>query len=293
MREIFNDLEKLGFSNIVDIDIYGNDKEKERKRREEEAKNKEAEVDPKELEAEYVYDKKYVCPVCDKEFFSKTVKTGKARLLKTDTDLRPKYIGIDPLKYDVIACTHCGYAGIARSFQGLTSLQIRFLKQQVQAQFRGLPQEGPILNYDEAITRYKLALLSSIVKRAKTSERAYICLKLAWLHRGKAEELEESSASDLDLHAKLEDIKREEHDFIVKAYEGFQAAVQSEMFPICGMDERTFDYLLAELARQSGDLGVAKKLLGNVISSKNISHTLKDKAMALKEMIINEDKKAH
>ncbi|MBR2057863.1 MAG: DUF2225 domain-containing protein, partial [Fibrobacter sp.] len=37
-------------------------------------------------------------------------------------------------------------------------------------------------DYDTSIERYKLALYNSMVKRAKISEKSYICLKIAWLY---------------------------------------------------------------------------------------------------------------
>ena len=62
-------------------------------------------TEPRNLqETDYIFDKTYVCPVCDNEFKSKTVKAGKVHLIGADTDLRPKYKGIDSLKYDAILC---------------------------------------------------------------------------------------------------------------------------------------------------------------------------------------------
>ena len=47
----------------------------------------------------FIFDKTYTCPVCDKGFKTKTVKTGKVKLISADTDLRPKYQHMDSLKY--------------------------------------------------------------------------------------------------------------------------------------------------------------------------------------------------
>ena len=41
--------------------------------------------------------------------------------------------------------------------------------------------------YEDALARYQLALVNAIVKQAKNSEKAYICLKAGWLMRGYAE----------------------------------------------------------------------------------------------------------
>ncbi|MDE7188424.1 MAG: DUF2225 domain-containing protein, partial [Lachnospiraceae bacterium] len=60
-------------------------------------------------EQDYLFDKSCTCPICDKEFKTRTVKVGKAKLAGSDLDLRPRYEQIDQLKYDVIMCPFCGY----------------------------------------------------------------------------------------------------------------------------------------------------------------------------------------
>lgn len=42
------------------------------------------------------------------------VRAGKTRLIGSDSDLRPKYSGIDAIKYDAIVCPYCGYASLSR-----------------------------------------------------------------------------------------------------------------------------------------------------------------------------------
>ena len=42
----------------------------------------------KKDESTYVFDKSMNCPVCDADFKTKQVKTGKARFLGTEADLR-------------------------------------------------------------------------------------------------------------------------------------------------------------------------------------------------------------
>ena len=61
------------------------------------------------------------------------------------------------------------------------------------------------------------------------------------------------------------------------------------MFPICGMDETTFNYLYADLSRRLGKIDMAKKMLGTVLVSKTATAALKDKARQLKEIIYEEE----
>ena len=67
-------------------------------------------------EEEHIFDKTFTCPVCDQEFKTKMVKAGKVKLMDLDSDLRPMYQHMDPLKYDAIVCPNCGFAALNRFF---------------------------------------------------------------------------------------------------------------------------------------------------------------------------------
>lgn len=278
MNDMFSGLESLGLSNLNKIDIYEEEKA---------ADKKEEKTILAETEEDLLFDKTQHCPACEKKFFSKTVKSGKAKLIETDTDLRPKYSNVDPGKYDVIACPHCGYSAVTRFFKGITSAQIKLIKENISAQFKELPETGITYTYDESIMLHKLALANSVVKRAKVSERAYTCLKTAWLIRGKKESLDTSMKNYKEEYAKLQS---EEDGFIKNAYEGFVNAIQTESFPICGMEEMTILYLTADLARRTGETEQSMKILGAVITSKSANAKLKDRARDLKDLILEERK---
>lgn len=280
---MFSDLAQMGFTGLNEEKLFDTGKAMGVENAEGSVKKGAEEKDPKEVERESLFDKKYECALCDHHFTQKTVRMGRTRLLSTDTDLRHKYKYFDPMKYDIIVCPKCGYAAMGqRSFEGLSSLQRKLLREQVQANFKGLPPMGELYTYDEAIVRYKLALYSSIVKKSKISERAYLCLKMAWLFRGKREEMD---PSEENYEEKQKICEEEEKEYLLKAYNGFDTAVQSEMFPICGMDEATFNYLYADLARRLGKIDMAKKMIGLVLVSKTATSTLKEKARTLKELL--------
>ena len=287
MGNIFSGLSKLGLSKIEGIDIF--DKEEKPEMVDNNSK-KEKKVDKKKVvieELDMIYDKTYCCPVCDKEFKSKTVMSGKAKLVSIDTDLRPKYQGIDCIKYDCVVCEHCGYGVLTRYFGALSPTQVKSVKENICDSFEGVDFGENTYSYDDAIIRYQLALANSIVKHAKNSERAYACLKLAWLYRGKAENLEES---DIDYAEKLEECRVEEKKYTETAYEGFKKAMQSEYFPICGMDEPTLTYLLADLARRNKDYEISAKLISQILLSRSASSKVKERARDLKEILRKEVK---
>ena len=281
MSNLFSGLESLGLSKLKDIEVYEAETAKKTEKLEEDKS-------PKISEAEFVFDKSFVCPVCDKEFKSKTVKTGKVKLMAMDTDLRPKYQTMDSLKYDAIVCPNCGYAALNRFFNYMTAAQAKLIVANISNSFSGLAAEGEILSYDDAITRHKLALLNTIVKRSKLSEKAYTCLKTAWLLRGKAETLPKDTPNFDFICEKL---ANEELEFLKNAYEGFLEAFSKELFPMCGMDENTATYLVADLARRLGKYDEASRWLSKVITSRDANDRIKDKAREIKELITKETHK--
>lgn len=276
MAGLLSGLAGLGLDKLENMNIY-EEPEKEGQKQQ----NKEVKVAEKDL----VYDKTMECPVCGQSFSTKIMKTGKAKLLGTDQDLRPKYEGIDAVKYDVVLCTNCGYASLSRFFSAVTSGQAKLVRENISKNVQLHSYAEEVYSYDYALERYKLALANAVVKRARASEKAYICLKSAWLLRGYGESLEALGQAD-----KAEQFKAEEEEYLKNAYNGFVEARQSESFPICGMDESTIDYLLAVLALHLKKYDVAGKLITTILTTSTNVRT-KDKARDLKEQLLAELKK--
>lgn len=274
MANIFAGLESLGFKDVEKVDVF-QDSEKEKK--EAASAEQKKEINEEDL----IFDKSYTCPVCDNEFKSRMVRTGKVRPAGADSDLRPKYIGMDPLKYDAILCPECGYAALNRYFNFVMSGQAKNIKEKISSTFKYQPEAGRVYTYDDALMRHKMALLNTIVKGGKNSERAYTCLKMAWLCRGKREMLLQGDYTKQEV-AELVD---EEKELLSNAYEGFEAAFTKEDFPMCGMDEYTMMYLLAEIARRIGKNEEAKRYVSKVLVARNAQRRIKDKAFYLKEKL--------
>jgi len=279
MANLFSGLEAFGLGKMADLNVYASDEKNNKNSAEDGAEIAEK---AKIVEADFLFDKTFACPVCDKEFKSKTIKTGKVKLISADTDLRPKYQHIDSLKYDAIVCPNCGYAALNRFFNYMTSAQAKLIKEQISASFKGIGIEGEIISYDEAITRHKLVLVNTIVKRSKLSERAYSCLKTAWLIRGKAETLK---ADTPDYNNVMKQLQNEELEFTANAYAGFEEAFSKEMFPMCGMDENTMTYLVADLARRIGKYDESSRWISKVLISRDANERIKTKARELKDLL--------
>jgi uncharacterized protein (DUF2225 family) len=177
----------------------------------------------------------------------------------------PRYDNINPLFYDIVICPKCGYSAMIRYFDKIRDEQAQMIKSKISPRFKAKIYPD-IYDVDIAIERYKLALLNTVVKNAKSSEKAYICLKIAWLLR-----LKKSSDEELK--------------FIEQALIGFKEAYEKEPFPVCGMDRFTLMYLMGELSRRIGDEHEALLWFGKVIISTNVNPRLKELARDQKDLI--------
>lgn len=279
---LFDGMEAFGVGNMSTQDIFEDPKAKEAALKAKMAAEKQF------VEEDFLFEKKYECPVCYKEFKEHTLRTGKARLLKTAMDLRPTFEGIEPLKYDVVQCKECGFTALTRYFVPMTVAQRKAITEKISANFKK-PEEKKLYSYDDAVLRYRLALVNSVVKQAKASEKAYVCLRGGWLCSSYIEDMQEKGNAD---PAKIAEISALEAEFLKNAYEGFIAAEQSEAFPMCGMDESTLDYLIAALAIRFKHLDVAAKLISNLLMSQNVNARVKDKVRDLKDEVIRLQREA-
>lgn len=285
MDNLFEGLEAFGMEGIVkNINVF-DEEEKES------VKHSQPKVLVKEIPDEdtFIFEKTMTCPVCGQQFKTKTVRTGKARFITSDTDLRPVYEGIDTIKYDAIVCLHCGYAATARNYNDVTAFQRKEIKEKITANFKGMTNDVGVYSYKTAIDRMKMVLLTNVIKHSKISERAYSCLKIAWLYRGMAETFDKTT---VDYEKYIEKFNREEMNFIKSAYEGFTTAIQKELPPICNMDNLTINYLLSELARKCKDYDNGLKFASYILASRGASAKIKEKARNVRDSIKAEmDKK--
>ncbi len=272
---LLSGLSGLGLNDLESMDIYGEAEKAEAKKKAQEP----VKIEEKDL----IYEKTFKCPCCDSDVPAKIMKTGKAKLIGTDQDLRPRYEGIDAVKYDAILCPACGYTALSRFFPNLTSPQAKLIKEKISANVKIPNYKNEIYSYEEAVERYQLALVNAVVKHGRASEKAYICMKSAWLMRGYRESVTDTDRGTPELVAEL---KAKEEEYIQNAYNGFVEARQNEGFPMCGMDEITVDYLLGVLAAHLKKYDVASRMVSSILTSTSANNRMKDKARDLKEQIM-------
>ena len=282
MANILSGLANLGLAGLENANLY----EKEEKKPVQ--KPKEEPAPPKEHnELEYVFGKSHSCPVCYNDFKAPTVRQSKLRSKGADTDLRPKFAGVDPLKYDVIVCPKCGYAALGRFFDMITPPQAKLVKEGISKTFRTIYNPKEIYTYDEAFTNYQLALGNAVVKKGRASEKAYLCLKMAWLLRGKMEAWDSGyEPYQGDSYSEdVEELRQDELELLNNAVEGFLNARQSETFPMCGMDESTLDYIIAVSAMKIEKYDIVSQMLNSLLSKPGLNSRMKDMCLDLKEKL--------
>ncbi|MBQ9983416.1 MAG: DUF2225 domain-containing protein [Lachnospiraceae bacterium] len=272
---LFSGLEILGFKN-EDMKVYEAKSEETVQDEKEEAKVNQSIV----KEEECLFPKTHECPVCYEKFKSLAVRAGKLHSVGTDDDLRPLYRGMDPIKYDAIVCPHCGYAALSRYFDRMMPHQGKILRAEVKSKFKGMDVSNDLYSYDEALLRYKMVLMCDVIGGVKVSRRAYSCLKLGWVIRGKLE-----SEGAMLTQEQCDELRAEELECIQHAYEGYVKALSSEPFPMSGMDEQTVLCLVAELAYKLEKYREALLLISQIVSKKDAAPRIKERALTLKEKI--------
>jgi hypothetical protein len=271
---LFSWLEELGLKKKVEI--YAEKEKRERVTEQPSEEVKEVELH----ETDYLFLKSYKCPVCDSNFKALSVRAGKLRPEGQGAYLRPLFKEMDPIKYDAIVCMDCGYAALSRYFDMVMPMQARHIRAEVGNSFLGLDCGEDVYSYDDAIMRYKMVLYCDVVGDVKNSRKAYTCLKLAWVIRGKLEEEGPSLSKE-----ECESLRADELECVQNAYDGYMKAFSKENFPMSGMDEPTLRYLTAELAFGLHKYKDSLQLLAKIIESRSTPPKIRDRALDLKEEI--------
>ncbi len=284
MGGLFSDMSKFGIELDSDMQIF----EEEKKTAAPRGGAPNAPVELKE--EDFILEKSVTCPLCDAPFKVKVVKNGKVKQIDTDDVLRPIFKEMDANKYNVTVCTICGYATLNNAFKPLPSAQAKLIKEKISSNFNGTSfySDEPIYSYDMAIERFKLALINSVVKKGKVSERANLCLRAGWVVRGKRVNLK---PDDPKFKAKEMDCLKQEDEFFKNALEGFVKATMTEDYPMCGMDESTVDFLITNLAIHFKKYDLASKTIARLLTSTTTNRRIKDKCYDLKEQVVAEIRK--
>ncbi|NTV90550.1 MAG: DUF2225 domain-containing protein [Clostridiales bacterium] len=193
-----------------------------------------------------IYNKEINCPVCSKAFNVTKVKAKASRVISRDTDFCVTYEGINPLFYDVWICPNCGYAAQQDKFDGISDKEAKIVLQKISPRWTKRSFSGE-RTVDMAIETFMLALLSLQIRNGRTIDYAKVCLRLAWLYRGKDSE--------------------KEQEFLKFAAKHYADTYEKEKFPVDKLDELTCLYMIGELNRRAGNYEESIKWFSRLISS--------------------------
>lgn len=196
------------------------------------------------------------CPVCGNNFKAISVKVNAPRISSKDSDFFIRYSVVNSYFYDVIICDKCGYSSMKSEFDKIKTFQVDLIKTKLTPKWKHktFPES---FNEQIAIERYKLALLTAVIADSKTSTKAMICLKTAWMYR-------------------LLNDSKNENILIGQALEGFKEVFFNESLPVYGLDKFSIMYLIGELSRRLNKNDDAMSWYSKAIVSIGAPHKIKE-----------------
>lgn len=144
------------------------------------------------------WTKRVKCPLCSTEFEQVKVFNEVIRIETYDTDLKPKFVGINPLFYSLVTCNNCFYTAFEDDFDSIVSQikpdQLTKLKKVLSIAKKRLNIDlSENRSIDDAIKIHSLAILTYTIADFK-NKLAEIYLRLAWFYRDKGEREKEAVA---------------------------------------------------------------------------------------------------
>lgn len=212
-----------------------------------------------------IFLKQITCPVCNNIFKTPAVKVNAPRIASKDSDFFIRYLVENPYFYEVWLCPNCGYAALKTDFEKIRNFQCKLIKENITPKW--VNREYPIpFNENVAIERYKLALLNSLVIESKSSTKAIICLKIAWMFRLLSDTISENN-------------------FLSQALIAFNDTYINEKLPVYGLDRFSIMFLIGELNRRIGEDKTALRWFSEVITSIGAPQKIKEMARDGKDKI--------
>lgn len=201
--------------------------------------------------AEYTYTVEKPCPVCGEKTHATKLK---ARLitLGTDEDFCVHYEGVNPYRYRIWLCEHCGFAADEKQFteEPLSARDKAKIQELLEGRKINLPytEERTV---EDAIRAYKLAIY--FVERVgwPLQKKAGYCMGMAWVYR------------DTEEHEK-------EAEMLRCAAELYEKSVMTEHYPIHGMSDSMALYIAGAAYYRMGDYEKATQILSRIMSDQEV-----------------------
>ncbi|EKU70592.1 DUF2225 domain-containing protein [Selenomonas sp. F0473] len=201
--------------------------------------------------AEYTFTVEKTCPVCGQQTHATKMK---ARLitLGTDEDFCAHYKGVNPYRYRVWVCEHCGFAADEKQFvdEPLHPRDKEKIKELLEGHKINLhyTEERSV---EDAIRAYKLGIYFAERLGWPLQKQAGYCMGMAWVYRDTDE-------------------REKENEMLRRAAELYEKSVMTEHYPINGMTDMMAVYMTGAAYYRLGDYEKATQILSQIMSDQEV-----------------------
>ncbi|AYC29962.1 DUF2225 domain-containing protein [Paenisporosarcina cavernae] len=199
------------------------------------------------MELSPFYTKQIECLHCKEKFEITKIRSKFVKVDHQETDFQPIYANpeVNPILYNAFVCEHCGFA-FTEDFTKYFAPGVKDeIKEKISSKW--IPRSlGGERNRTEAITAYKLAILSGTLKHEKHVTLAGLSMRTAWIYR-------------------LEEDTEQELRFVTLARNSYEESYSNEDYAGTQMSEVRVLYMIAELSRRIGDREKATRFFSRVI----------------------------
>ncbi len=181
-----------------------------------------------------LFDRQYICPICENSFTSKQVKTSAIRAKERRKDFHTLFTGENPTFYGVICCPKCGFAKFENDFKKEATAKCKeTIKNTVSKSWK--TQDFTVeRDLSTAIKVHLIALVNYTVLKEKQAIIGKLLLRLAWFND--------------ELGIESECIK-----YVTLALDAFIKCYEQEKQEDAEEKELEIIYLIGELNRQLGN----------------------------------------
>lgn len=196
-----------------------------------------------------LYQVDITCPNCDFAYKTSRVRRSFIKTVKTDSDFCVHYKDINPDFYAVNICPVCGFAYNE-------NFNLRFYPHQKEAIFTNISQKWSSQDYsgersiDDALSIYKIALLSAQATEQSQVIIGGICFKIACFYRYKNMEAQEKRFLQFTL------------DSYLSFYQGESTV---------SVNEGRMMYMIGEIYRRLGDFHNAVRWFSRVVNDRSVT----------------------
>jgi hypothetical protein len=227
----------------------------------------------------YIFEKDTLCPVCEKTFNVKMVRSSKLRLKGHEPDLRQLFVDFEPLWYLAYVCPHCYYANFNYEFKqvnpeikGMVIKESEKLKQEFKISFSNPRKLNEVLN-----SFYLVLHILYLARKPDLSKIAKVWLRLSWLY---------ADANDQEMYRLATE----------KSLDAFKETYFNSMRNTSPDQEQRLALLLGELSMRIDNLEEAAKFFRSAILRKggnaNINRQAEDRIQELKALILAQESAA-